>query len=264
MNGRAQQEAHFRGLRHLVFASLPPQAFLVYDLLRRQVRGVLSDGAVNDLFWNSLLMPITIGMMGTTMGVAPLHCACLDRGGNGVLVAGISGAGKSTLTAALGQRGFGVVSDEWTYISRRDCTLVAHGLGLPIKLLPDAAQFFPQLRGHGLRKTLNGEIAYEIEPRETMGCEVRDRSRPRWIFFLERREASGCSLTGCQPDYIVDFFEKSVEKLPEELSEAKQTRKEILHQLSKCPAWIVRTGEGPQQTAGAIERFLAEASDATA
>jgi len=135
---------HFRALRHLVFAMLEPRTFVSYDLLRRQVRGVVSSEAARDrFFWKSRLLPMTIGILATTMGVAPLHCACLTRNGNGLLVVGLSGAGKSTLSAALAKRGFGVVSDDWTYISRKHGELVADGLSAPIKLLPDSARFFP-------------------------------------------------------------------------------------------------------------------------
>ena len=55
--------------------------------------------------------------MGTTVGVMPLHSACLDHDGRGLLLAGNSGAGKSTLTVALARCGFSLISDDWTYIS---------------------------------------------------------------------------------------------------------------------------------------------------
>src|SRR6476661_3910121 len=47
----SEHPAHFRGLRHLVFAILPPRSFLTYDLLRRRVHGVLSTAAARDDFF---------------------------------------------------------------------------------------------------------------------------------------------------------------------------------------------------------------------
>lgn len=256
---------HFRGMRHLVFASLPPNGFLVYDLLRKRVQGVLSACAVkDDAFWNSLLLPITIGVMGTTMAVAPLHCACLDRDGKGLLLAGVSGAGKSTLTAALGERGFAVVSDEWTYVSQGKNSLVAYGLGVPLKLLPDAARFFTKLSNHTPRQTLNGEVAYEVNASSTMGFAVKTMSHPRWILFLERIARGTSIIAPCGTQYVADFFEKSAEKLPAELAEAKRSRTQVIQRLASCPAWILRTGESPQRTAETIDRFLAEEHYATA
>jgi hypothetical protein len=260
-----ERSAHFRGLRHLVFAALPPHGFISFDLLRKRVQGVLTPTAsADDTFWNSLLLPITIGVLGTTMGVAPLHCACLDRDGSALLLAGHSGAGKSTLTAALAQRGFALVSDDWTYISRNDRALVAHGLLAPIKLLPDTVRFFPQLRDFAPNRTLNGELAFEIDPRLLRGVSVKEISRPRWIFLLERTAARDCHFVPCRPEYVREFFERNAERLPCELREAQMTRSSLIQELSEHPSWIVRSGESPQDTAGAISHFALEARNARA
>jgi energy-coupling factor transporter ATP-binding protein EcfA2 len=248
-----------------VFAILPPRSFLAYDLLRKRVHAVLSSAAALDSsFWNTLLLPITIGVLGTTVGVAPIHCACLERNGSGLLVAGVSGAGKSTLTAALAQLGFPLISDDWTYISRQQCGLVAHGLSSPVKLLPDAARFFPDLKAFAPRMALNGELAYEIDPAGAMGFTAKDTSHPRRIFFLERSSAPGCHMVPCRPEYVRDFFEQNAERLPDELSEAKAFRSSIIQTLSARPSWILRTGESPQTTAKVLDDFLAEADHATA
>jgi hypothetical protein len=256
--------AYFRGLKHIVFAIVPPRCFLAYDLLRRRVYAVLSMTAAQDhSFWDTLLLPITIGLLGTTVGVAPIHSACLERNGRGFLVAGVSGAGKSTLTAALAQLGFGLVSDDWTYISERQCGLVAHGLSSPVKLLPDAARFFPELRAFAPKTTLNGELAYEIEQVDsTMGFIAKNTSQPRRVFLLERTASRGCHFVPCRHEYVKDFFEKNGERLPDELLEAKAFRARIVQAIAACPSWILRTGESPQITAKALDDFLEEADHA--
>jgi hypothetical protein len=250
---------HFRGLRHLVFAMLEPRTFVSYDLLRRQVRGVVSSEAARDrAFWKSQLLPITIGILGTTLGVVPLHCACLTRNGNGLLVAGLSGAGKSTLTAALAKRGFAVVSDDWTYISRKHSGLVADGLSAPIKLLPDSARFFPELRKRTPHRTMNGEMAFEIDPERFHPEAALTSCSPKWIFFLERTTTPGCRFVPCKSGYTREFFKSNAERLPDELLEAREARSEIIDQLSESPSWILRSGDDPHRTAEAIEQFLPE------
>jgi hypothetical protein len=249
---------HFRGIRHLVFAMLQPRSFLNYDLLRKRVIGVLSPAAVHDRsFWNAQLLPITIGILGTTLGVAPLHCACLDRHGNGLLLAGASGAGKSTLSAALSQRGFAFVSDDWTYLSRRHSMLAAHGLGAPIKLLPNSLRFFAELQKCAPKKTMNGEIAYEVDPARILRSVVKDSSRPKWILFLERTSTPGCRFVPCRGEHIIQYFEQNAERLPEELSAAKAARSDLIRSLSRCQSWLLHTGDDPHQTAESIDRFLA-------
>ncbi len=205
LGSTSEHPAHFRGLRHLVFAILPPRSFLTYDLLRRRVYGVLSSpAACDDSFWNSLLIPITLGVLGTNLGVAPLHCACLERNGRGFLVAVASGP----------------------------------------------------------RRTLNGELAYEIGPAHSIGFTVKRIATPQSIFFLERAPTLGCHIVPCRSQYVRDFFEKSAERLPDELTEAKTVRTSIIRSLSAFPSWILRTGENPHRTAEAVDHFLAEASHA--
>jgi HPr Serine kinase C-terminal domain len=251
--------SHFRGLRHLVFAMIEPGGFLSFDLLRRRIMGILSPAAAADpSFWNSRLLPISVGVLGTTLGLAPLHCACLDRHGAGLLIAGNSGAGKSTLTAALAKRGFAVVSDDWTYASTHHGNLVAHGLFAPIKLLPDAIRFFPELRDSTLCKTLDGELAHELDPAKFFHSQWKASSVPEWLLFLERTSLPDCRFIPCPPAQVLRFFEQNAEKLPAELPEAASTRSAIIGRLSSCKSWILRTGDDPIRTAAAIDEFLTE------
>jgi SpoVK/Ycf46/Vps4 family AAA+-type ATPase len=217
-----------------------------------------STNARNPRFWNALFLPVTIGLLGTTLGVVPLHCACLDRNRSGLLVAGEAGAGKSTLTAALAKQGFGVVSDDWTYISKDGEELIAHGLFAPVKLLPDTIRFFPELQNFAPKRTLNGEMAHEIDPVSVFRSVTKAHSSPKWMLFLQRKAESGCRFGRCSPEYITNFFERNAEKLPPELQHASHARSEIIQSLSRCTSWILETGDGPIQTATAIDEFLLE------
>jgi hypothetical protein len=256
---------HFRGLHHVVFVDFPGRSFVTYDLQRRKAHALLSNEAARDAsFWNALLLPITIGVLGTTVGVAPLHCACVDQNGVGFLVAGMSGAGKSTLATALAQRGYALVSDDWTYVSRQGTNLLAHGLSAHVKLLPDAVRFFPELRPLEPKTALNGELAYEVDPQRFLGVSVRTVSIPQQLFFLQRTSHPGCDLIPLEPQYVTDFFEKSGERLPTELVEARALRSEIIHLLSGLPAWTLRTGENPHVTAEVLADFVVEHEHARA
>ena len=265
LDGFSEHSAYFRGRRHLVFALLPPRSFVTYDLLRKRVHAALSVAAAKDReFWHSLLLPITIGVLGTTVGVAPLHCACLDDNGSGVLVAGVSGAGKSTLATALGRLGFAILSDDWTYLSKRRSTLVAYGLSSPVKLLPDAVRFFMDLEALSPCTSLNGELAYKFDPCSSMQIAMKDISYPQYIFFLERTLTPGCYIVPCRHEYVREFFQKNAERLPDELKEAKVFRENIVEMLSACRSWILRTGESPSRTAEVLAAFVQEERHARA
>jgi HPr Serine kinase C-terminal domain len=249
-------QTHFRGLHHLVFAAIGSHEVFLFDLLRRSVAGAISKASAADAgFWNSHWLPITIGVMGTSVGVVPLHSASLDRGGQGVLLAGVSGAGKSTLSVALAQRGFRLISDDWTYISREKNELIAHGLAAPVKLLPEAIRHFPELSGRTPITWFNGELAFELTPDEICHAPSKLASRPRWLFFLERNAQLGCRFFPVDASEVRNFFEGSAERLPDQLPSAKAMRSATIEAIANCPSWRVMSGESPQATADAIARF---------
>jgi hypothetical protein len=249
-------QTHFRGLHHLVFAVIGAYELFVFDLLRKRVVGAVSQASATDsAFWNSHWLPITVGVMGTTVGAVPVHSACLDRDGRGLLIAGVSGAGKSTLSVALARCGFALVSDDWTYISKEADALIAHGIDAPVKLLPDAIQHFPELAGHTPKTWFNGELAFEVEPKAFCESGAGLRSRPHWLMFLERTTSRGCDFAPCSPDDVQAFFESSAERLPHQVPNASAERSAVIRSIAACRAWRVRTGESPQGTADAIRQF---------
>src|ERR1700744_5515858 len=182
-------EPHFRGLHHVVIASFGHSNVFVFDILRRTLSANISVVLARDhRFWKEKLIPITLGVLGAAMGLVPVHCACLEFEGNGLLIAGASGAGKSTLSVALAESGFNYISDDWTYISQRQRGIVAHGTSAPVKLLPDAVKHFPNLVEHRLQTSMNGELAYELDIANVFGAQVEQKCEPRWLIFLERTQ----------------------------------------------------------------------------
>jgi len=261
-------QTHFRGLHHLVFATVGSHEVFAFDLNRRRVTGAVSAVTAQDRdFWVSHWLPITIGVMGTTIGVIPLHSACLDRDGRGLLLAGVSGAGKSTLSVALARCGFSLISDDWTYITHERYTdsdstgngarnrLIAHGLSAPVKLLPDATNHFPELANRTPTMWFNGELAFELRAEEVAHTPVKTISQPEWLFFLERSSAPGCEFHSVTATEVREFFESSAERLPACLPATTAARSLTIEALSDCRSWLVRSGESPAATAKAIAHF---------
>jgi len=251
------EEMHFRGMKHFVVALFGERNRFMLDLRRRQASGAVSPETARDAkFWHNTFFPIAIGILGATFGLVPLHCACLDLDGEGLLIAGNAGAGKSTLALALLEQGFSFASDEWTYVLSRNADLTLHTLGSPAKLLPDAGRFFPGLRQLQLQTAMNGELSYEVDISCWPGARAPiAQSFPNRILFLQRVAASGCRFAACDAEFAVSFFERGMERLPEELPEANKQRSEIIRRLSSTKSWILETGESPQETAKAISEF---------
>jgi len=249
---------HFRGLNHLVTASFGEANLFVFDLARRKVVAAISEEVAADHgFWDRILLPIALGVLGPAVGVVPVHAACLTFDGEGMLIAGDSGAGKSTLSVALAQNGFGYISDDWSYLAAHSGQIVAHGMSVPAKLLPDAVKHFPALAHYPLAPALNEELAYELAPgafgaRSQLSCE------PQWFFFLERTAESGCRLRSVSGDEARRYVERSVERLPPELVEMIHSRAAIIDEMSRLSCWNLSYGGPPDVAVRGLRKFFSE------
>jgi len=249
---------HFRGMHHVVMASFGTANVFIFDILRRTLSAKVSAAVARDVkFWKEKLIPITLGVLGASIGLVPVHCACLESEGDGLLIAGESGAGKSTLSVALSQGGFNYVSDDWTYLSRQGGRLVAHGTAAPVKLLPDAARHFERLGRHEVHISMNGELAYEVDVKDVFGARVESGCEPRWLLFLERTERAEGEFIRLSSDKARKYLDSSVERLPERLSLASDTRQSIIESISRLPCWNFRYGGTPQFATEQLYQFIA-------
>jgi hypothetical protein len=256
----AAGEPHFRGLHHVVIASFGRSNVFVFDILRRTLNASISGVVARDVrFWKEKLIPITLGVLGASMGLVPVHCACLESEGDGLLIAGVSGAGKSTLSVALAEGGFKYVSDDWTYISQRhDGEIVAHGTSAPVKLLPDAIKHFQSLQGYSPRTSMNGELAYEVDIVDAFDAQVERECEPRWLIFLERVQRAGFEFVPMSSAGARHYINSCVERLPEQLSEATEMREKTIEGVSLLPCWRFRYGGTPQFAAKQLWEFVVD------
>jgi hypothetical protein len=249
---------HFRGMQHVVIASFGRSNIFVFDLLRKNVAGVISERLAADRqFWDRTLLPILAGVLGPAVGVIPIHAACLAVEGAGLLIAGASGAGKSTLSVALAQNGFDFVSDDWTYLSSPHGKLLANGMSVPAKLLPDAISHFPVLARYSTTIALNQELAYELTL-EDLGVQVRRFCEPRWFFFLERKPVGSCRILPVSSDEACHYLDRSVERLPAELESVIEARSAVIEQVQRLCCWKLTYNGPPEIAVSGLQRFLAE------
>lgn len=245
----------FRGRDHLFFADYGPNDCMLADLQARHVIGRFAPAtAQHTSYWKRVVLPILLGVAGAVAGVTPLHCACLQYKGEGLLITGESGAGKSTLSFELARRGLDFVSDDWTYFSRAGTEVLAWGLPTNIKLLPDSVTHFPELHNHVPGIHLNGELALEVEP-EAAGARRPLCSRPGRIFVLDRQPGLGFEAARLAPNEIAAYFQQSLERLPACLSKSREAQLATIRTLSQVEAWHLRCGGSPQEIATQILQF---------
>lgn len=165
--------------------------------------------------------------------------------------------GKSTLSVALVQNGFDFVSDDWSYLTLYHDRLLAHGMSVPAKLLPDAIVHFPFLSKYRVGVALNQELAYEL-PMEEVTTAVHMACEPRWFLFLERSSVPGCRFVPASAVQARDYVARSVERLPLELSHLIPARNRIIERLHQLSCWKLIYGGPPSVAVYGLQQFLAE------
>lgn len=248
-------QPYFRGLEHMVYASYGPGSSMLIDLLTPRVIGLFSAAMAQDSgYWRRVLLPVLLGIVGHAISVTPLHCGCLVKNGHGLLLAGASGVGKSTLALCLSLNGFAYLSDDCTYFSRSGSRLLAWGLPVPMKLLPDAARYFPQLSASEATRSLNGEVAIHLDP-ETIGVSRSPSCEPRWLVFVERTEESGIAFRQITSREAAFRFVSNLETLPPCISSQRHHQLATINALVDRECWVLRHGVAPDIVGHRLQEF---------
>ena len=253
---------YFRGSGHLIFGGFDSENSLLIDLLRRRVLGRFSAAFAADIpYWKSVVFPRILTAVGSSIGLTELHCGCVSRDGFGLVLAGEAGAGKSTTTLALVQAGFSFVSEDWTYFSLRHGRLFAWGLPTGVKLLPDAIAHFDQLKKFETVVTLNGELAYRVDPVGDFGLRREHSCKPASLIFLERQRTDGCEISE------MGFAEAEARLQSNLMAASPQARSlqlETIRKVVEQGCWRLRFGESPAKVALALQEFHAKQGNALA
>jgi hypothetical protein len=243
-----------RGLSHLVYAGFDTGSSMLADLRTRRVIGRFSAAmAADTTYWKTVIFPMLLTIVGGSVGIAELHCACVAKEENGVLLAGPSGSGKSTLALALSQSGFGFVSDDRTFCSLDKDEVHAWGLPTRLKLRREAAVWFQELRNGHPPNAEACEPDLWLQPERLLLNRVR-RCRPRLLIFLERLGASEFRLSRMLSGEAWNRLDKD---LMAELPEAVAKRSGTIAKLVESPCWFLQYNGEPHTIARKIVEHIA-------
>jgi hypothetical protein len=254
---RPWPKPHFRGLNHLIYASYSSGNTMLIDLLHRSVIGAISPDMAQDAeYWKYVLFPVLLGSCSAAIAITPLHCACLVKNQVGLLLGGESGAGKSTLALSLALQGFAFLSDDWTYFNRSSSGVTAWGLPTVVKLLPDAVKYFPELAAFEPHPSLNGELAFEVDPVSRFGVRKSPHCRVGKIVFLERTEGTGkIAFRRISSDEAFSRFVIDLETLPLCISSMRTCQLETVKNIVSGECWVLRHRASPDLVAQEIGQF---------
>jgi hypothetical protein len=254
-NSPRWSKPHFRALDHLYYATYGPCDSMLVDQLSRRVIGSFSPAMACDLlYWKQTILPVLLGIASASIGITPVHCACVVKGESGLLLGGESGAGKSTLAVSMSRNGFAYLSDDCTYLSRSDTEMRAWGLATPVKLLPDAVSYFPELVSREPILSLNGEWALHVDPTEISDVKRCLSCAPRWLVFLERTVGSPPLVKPLSSSEAAARLVADLETMPPVLVNQYEYQLKTINRLLDRECWVVQHSLNPEMLA----RLLAE------
>jgi hypothetical protein len=118
--------------------------------------------------------------------VTPLHAACVEFHGKGVLLCGNSGAGKSSLAFACARAGWRYISDDASYLVRNGSTRLIAGNSHQVRLRPSARELFPELKGFMPTPWAAGKPSIEIPTALLPYVTRASHTTAEYIIFLNR------------------------------------------------------------------------------
>jgi hypothetical protein len=174
-------------------------------------------------------------MAGTTLAqrhTVPMHAACVERNGIGVLLWGPSGMGKSTLSYACARAGWTFVADDSTILpqNRGDC--VVTGKPHQARFRDDAPRLFPELEGYSTRARPTGKLSIEAPMASLPGIRTALQCQVRRNVFLDRGNSVGLERIG---------VEKALEEMMQDSralgAETQARHEKALRRLLHAPAY---------------------------
>jgi hypothetical protein len=121
---------------------------------------------------------------------APVHAACVELEGHGVLLCGDSGAGKSSLSFACARAGWTFITDDASFLlnGRSDRRVV--GNCHLIRLRPSAVELFAEVAGKPVMPRAGGKPSIELFTAILPGITVANSANVDYVVFLNRRDVN--------------------------------------------------------------------------
>ena len=128
----------------------------------------------------------TFWLMAVPLYLTPIHGACVNLAGKGVLLCGDSGAGKSSLAYACARNGWFFLSDDSSNLVRNLSGRTVIGNPYQIRFRPSAADLFPELRNERVSRRVTGKLSIELVTSTVPEIRTITESPVDFIVFLNR------------------------------------------------------------------------------
>jgi hypothetical protein len=181
----------------------------------------LTPGAVADrVYLHYHVLERAALVMLSTMYLTPLHAACVQIGGKGVLLCGEGGTGKSSLAFACARSGWKFLSDDGSFIVRKRKGRVVIGSPRQVRFRESAIELFPELRDQRLTRRASGELAVELLTATLPEISTITEAQVDYIVMLNRREIASPGLLSLPRESAWDYFARPTGYEEKEVTEA--------------------------------------------
>ena len=150
---------------HLHTITLDARNHAAVDLERGIAIGTVSPEVARDADFvrYGFIEAMGLSMLARGRGYVAIHASGVVHRGRGAVLQGPAGAGKSTLAMACARAGFGVLAEDVVFARRSGGGVELWGMPWIQRLLPEAVDLFPDLRGVVPRLQPNGEHKIEVD-----------------------------------------------------------------------------------------------------
>ena len=202
---------------HLVTNVADSNNFIVHDIGQNFSYGCISrSGLVHANYFRHFFLESTALCHIGNRSATPIHAACVELDGRGILLCGDSGAGKSTLAYACAKAGWTYITDDCSFlINDRNDRLVT-GNYLQMRFRPEGTVLFPELQGCE-RTDRAGAGKPSLELRTTADSEIKRAAvcRISYVVLLNRFGPKHQELDVFPKDAARRFITQTLFSLPD-------------------------------------------------
>jgi hypothetical protein len=191
-----------------------------------------------------------------TLGLVPLHAACVGRAGRGVLLIGDSGAGKSTLSLHCALQGTDFLAEDAVFVDPR--TLLASGISNFVHVRYDS---LPLIENDAVAARIgrspiihrrSGAAKYEVDMRQ-LGCRLAPAPlRIEGVVFLSKRRAGAvATLTPVPSRRMLARLEAA-----QPYAAGRPQWRAFRRQLAGIKGYELERGRHPSESAVALRHLL--------
>jgi HPr serine kinase-like protein len=212
--------------------------FSVCDLSRGFAFAWLTQSAAADrAYLRYFFLEATVSTLLEALYLTPLHAACVQIEGRGVLLCGESGAGKSSLAFACARSGWKFLSDDSSAIVRKRQGRVVVGNPCQIRFRESAIELFPELKKQRVTPRATGKMAIELATMTLPEIATVVECQVDYIVFLNRREPAPPDLLFLPKEIALHYFEQYMCFGEDEVHRAQNAS---IHDLLTAPVFEMR------------------------